>query len=313
MIRSTAAPASLPQTCSSPDGTDSSQPRVAERVRGAVRSLPAQQVSARHWPLVASLNAEWATLALQPAHDGNGASWGERAASLHGLDTLDDVLCALRAADRSQADAILHALLTLTAGGDELAGRTVLQAMLGRVVRSLRTARAHKISSPEAESLAAHWEMIRTYPLHRTSSVAANLALGALNLLVRSAPALPAYEAVNDPDQVDAVAAGDYAPCSLWAVTGQDQVDLDGIFPATRSPASEVLDALRWAQQNGALTNFEIELLVRVHLHDESATCLADAGTAMGMTYDATRQRYSRAVRKLAHAVQRSLTHPLAC
>ena len=79
-------------------------------------------------------------------------------------------------------DAALWRLLAAQQAGDTLAGRIVLQALLGKLVR-------FALSDADAsldDYLAAAWERIATYPLTtRRSSVAANLALDTLKAVKR--------------------------------------------------------------------------------------------------------------------------------
>lgn len=61
-------------------------------------------------------------------------SWATKP-TLAGYTSLADVEAGTAAADRTAADAIPLALLELAYDGDQLAGRTVLQLMLGKAVR----------------------------------------------------------------------------------------------------------------------------------------------------------------------------------
>lgn len=146
-----------------------------------------------------ALNAEWAELARQPPP----RAWRTESA-LRGIATLAEVLHTVRA----NPDAALLALLRRQAAGDVLAGRCVLQAMLGKLVRLA-------VADPVAvldDYLAAAWERIATYPVdRRPCRVAANLALDALKSVkrqrARETLALPAWRlgsgpATDDPHAV---------------------------------------------------------------------------------------------------------------
>lgn len=111
-------------------------------------------------PCVRSLNAEWAELQLLPAP----VEWGAPAI------TIADVLAGIA----HDPDARLGALLRCHAAGDALAGRVVLQAMLGKLVRLAAQDRRHGVSDYVAEC----WLRLAGYPLaRRPHRVAANLAL----------------------------------------------------------------------------------------------------------------------------------------
>lgn len=120
--------------------------------------------------VVDDLNREWR--ALVALRDGVPRPWSARPA-LAACTDLDDVVA--RAA-RGE-DAVLAALLAAAGTGDALAARTVLQAMLGRVVRLAGR-------DPQAsvdDYVSALWCVIAGYPLAaRPVRVAANLALDTL-------------------------------------------------------------------------------------------------------------------------------------
>lgn len=121
--------------------------------------------------LVNALNAEWDQLV--EADRGTVAEWARRQSALEACEGLGHLLDAVRA----NPDPVLGALVAECASGEELAGRTVLQAMLGKVVR---------MASSDAwagvdDYVAAMWMQIRTYPLQtRPVRIAANLGLDTL-------------------------------------------------------------------------------------------------------------------------------------
>lgn len=130
--------------------------------------------------IIADLNAEWDTL----SDGGEVVDWSTRHPPLRGCADLVTVLAAIP----DDPDGVLGALLQESAAGSLLAGRTVLQAMLGKIVLM---AQHDPIVSTYA-CVAAMWERIRTYPLDRRPvHIAGNLALDARKLAHR--------EAVRDP------------------------------------------------------------------------------------------------------------------
>ena len=108
--------------------------------------------------------------------------------TLHRLDAEwlrlleDPAVASAHAAIRHDPDAALLRQLAAQRAGDQVAGRIVLQALLGKMVRLA-------LSDADAsldDYLAAAWERIATYPLtSRRSSVAANLALDTLKAVKR--------------------------------------------------------------------------------------------------------------------------------
>lgn len=121
--------------------------------------------------LGSALNAEWAELAADAAK--SPLDWRSSWPALAACESLDDVLGRMRA----QPDPVLYALLSLCAGGDLLAGRVVLQAMLGKLVRMA----AIDTQAGLDDYVGALWLRIRTYPTaDRPVRIAANLALDTL-------------------------------------------------------------------------------------------------------------------------------------
>jgi hypothetical protein len=125
--------------------------------------------------LRAALNAEWSELAdvWHPVPD----AWRARP-ELAGCDSLADLLSRVT----GQPDPVLLALLSRAVDGDLLAGRVVLQAMLGKLVLMA-------VRDPRAgldDYVGAMWVRIRTYPVTtRPARVPANLALDTLKAVQR--------------------------------------------------------------------------------------------------------------------------------
>jgi DNA-directed RNA polymerase specialized sigma24 family protein len=123
--------------------------------------------------VLANLDSEWRHV----ARGGSGRRALQRWAAVHpalgGARDLGGLLERRRAS--AAGPAILAALAQL-APSDELAARTLLQALLPGLVRLARTTAA---DDPEAidEMVSLAWERIRTYPPGRTGPVAANVVL----------------------------------------------------------------------------------------------------------------------------------------
>ena len=99
------------------------------------------------------------------------ARWQEREPALHGLSDLGEVLACRR--DSERGPVVLAALARL-APSENLAARTMLQALLpGLVHMALR----RFADDPDAveEITAIAWDRIRTYPPERPGAVAANV------------------------------------------------------------------------------------------------------------------------------------------
>lgn len=238
------------------------------------------------------LHHQWQTeLADRPAADPDGTPWASLHPCLAGPSTLEDILATISASEREHTDAVLHALLSLARDGREKAARTVLQTMLPTVRRQGFTARYRSLEDPLSCAGAAMWTAITTYPLHRTRSVAANLALEALHQLDADAALTP-------------TPVGDLVTLHLEA----DQ--LAGHSPEPGPTDREIVAAtLAWALDHDALSRDEVRLLALTHLAHPTPTS-AQIGAELDMTASAVRKRHSRAVHKLAAALTARLGTP---
>jgi hypothetical protein len=122
----------------------------------------------------AALDQEWART-YGCSRSGREAlrRWALAHPAIAGFRDLDDVLEGRRDPDAAQA--ILLALARL-APDDEIAARTLLQALLPGLVRMALTGFR---DDPDAfeDMTALAWERIRTYPQQRLGSVAANVII----------------------------------------------------------------------------------------------------------------------------------------
>ncbi len=227
---------------------------------------------------IGALNAEWTHL----RHQTLPASWRE---DLPEYARLGDITEALAARSASEAGPILRALLS-RAGTEELAGRVVLQAMLGKVARLSRTARGRGHEDCASIAIAAMWSSIQAWPAHRPGSVPGNLALEALRLI----PPAEAKEA-SLVDELDGVGA----------------LEEPTIEPA--ASRDELVTILQWGLDHQVISRQDTQLLALVHLRDDDeALSLKDAAELIGVSYAATRQRHARAVRALAAAVRERMS-----
>ena len=130
----------------------------------------------RGFRIVEALDREWCELIRD--EDDAVARWGDRHEVLAPYRSLDEVLSA----SRLNSDAVLAALLTEFSAGDQLAGRVVLQALIGRMVcMAQRDPRASV-----DDYLARLWCVIGSYPLKRRPvHIAANLSMDTLKAISR--------------------------------------------------------------------------------------------------------------------------------
>ena len=130
----------------------------------------------RGFSLVEALDREWCE--LDRRHPGAVRRWADRHDVLAPCGSFDDVLSAARL----DSDPILAALLTEVSIGDQLAGRVVLQALIGRMVRMAQRDPRASID----DYLARLWCAIGSYPLERRPErIAANLSMETLKAVSR--------------------------------------------------------------------------------------------------------------------------------
>jgi hypothetical protein len=235
----------------------------------------------RRMGIIDALDQEWRELV-------NGRSdavirWAERHTVLTPCQSLDDVL----AVASLNTDPVLAALLTEVSAGDQLAGRVVLQTMLGRMVRM---AQRDPRSSVD-DYLTWLWCVINGYPLDRRPvRIAANLSMDTMNSVWRD---------------------------RTWLARGEITVGLSG---------EALEELLQPAGLDGSSGDASPPIDVEVHrvleagsllrLIDDSDAALLRGVYADGMTGDQAARRFhtsagvvrvrcSKAVRRLAaHAVE---------
>ncbi|WP_116950051.1 hypothetical protein [Jiangella endophytica] len=181
------------------------------------------------------------------------------------------------------ADAVLIALLRLAHGGDPLAGRTVLQLMLGKAIR-IAAGHAGRDSrdSLEHAAIAALWTVIATYPTERRpTKVAANLAMDTLGVVSREL----AHRRTETPAEPDVLAS----------VLGTDP---------GRAADVDLAELLAWAVGSGTISAADASLLIDIYAPAPGLDGGAAAAERAGISWAAARQRASRAVRKIACAVR---------
>ncbi|MFT4167242.1 MAG: hypothetical protein QM650_18560 [Microlunatus sp.] len=222
--------------------------------------------------IVADLNREWGLL-----HAGDEVEdWVSRHPILRDCSDLQSVLARIAV----EPDEVLRALLVEVRAGSMTAARTVLQAMLGKIVLMANADRVNGIDS----YLLAMWECIRRYPVERRPRhVAANLALDARKLArcepVGSLTVLPWPPGPSFADVVDRQLERDHLDHNhdIAVLTAGDVL--------RAAVELELIDA-----DAGALLN---------SVYAEGARAAEVAGQRH-ISPDAVRQRCSRAVRHLA-------------
>jgi hypothetical protein len=221
------------------------------------------------------------------------------------------------------ADALLHRLLVEhTRTGSYPAGRAVLQCMLPAIKSVVARGRRHypDINDLAQEAAAAMWDAITTYDPGHTDRVAMRLQGHMLTRVIgdRSPHARSASRTVRGGGLTEIATEAD----TLAALERHDTVDtVDVLYSPTAhtlGATGEVLDAIAWGLDVDAITPDEASMLTRLYAPDPSlpeydeiahgrGKYQARIAAELGISHATLRQRASRAVRRLAEAVQAAL------
>ncbi|WP_394276238.1 hypothetical protein [Luteococcus sp.] len=120
------------------------------------------------------MNREWEILSTTDV-----SCWVADEPALAQCSTAADVLAAIPC----QPNEVLLFLVREAQAGNTLAGRIIIQTMIGKLIRMSISGRARSIPSADMDLVASLWERVMTLPLSgRLNNVAARLALDTLNL-----------------------------------------------------------------------------------------------------------------------------------
>lgn len=221
--------------------------------------------------IVQSLNEEWATVANSPAARRALMRWTSRnpaLATAHSVDDFVDTRSRPRWGDQALR------VLAAEAPDDEIAARTLLQALLGGLVR-LATQVAHDDPDAVGEVVSMAWNRIRTYPSQRCGPVAGNVLLDVRKELLRTRVdglAIPNDEAVSR--------------CSVDPAQTPEEVVVE----------KAVIEELFAARDRGLVSGAALATIFRTRVGGES---LVEVAADMDMSADAMWRRRTRAERRL--------------
>lgn len=122
--------------------------------------------------ILQALNKEWATIVDSPAARRALMRWSSAHPVLAAAGDLNDVIAL---GYQPQEGPQVRRILAARAPSDEIAARTLLQALLGGLCNLAGRIGRDGDAVDEVVSLA--WERIRTYPAHRPGSVSGNVLL----------------------------------------------------------------------------------------------------------------------------------------
>jgi DNA-directed RNA polymerase specialized sigma24 family protein len=228
--------------------------------------------------VVHRLNLEWQSHVDLDADEAQ--RWAGLCPALAACLTLDDVLASVAGAP----DAILGFLLEQAHAGHALAGRTVLQTMLGKLVLMSGSGQARR-QVHALDDLVGHiWIQISRYPLRsRPQRIAANLALDTLKAALRDWRTTDSsIEVSSAPDVVSGV--------------------LDEARPPLSDLSTDTRTLLSAAHRLGLISATTRDVLLSVYGPEELSG--QRAAERWGCSAQAIRSRCSRAVRELAPHAQ---------
>jgi len=221
--------------------------------------------------IVQSLNEEWATVASSPAARRALMRWTSRNPALATAQSVDDFVDTRTLP--GWGDQALR-VLAAEAPDDEIAARTLLQALLGGLVR-LATQVAHDDPDAVGEVVSMAWNRIRTYPSQRCGPVAGNVLLDVRKELLRTRVdglAIPNDEAVSR--------------CSVDPAQTPEEVVVE----------KAVIEELFAARDRGLVSGAALATIFRTRVGGES---LVEVAADMDMSADAMWRRRTRAERRL--------------
>lgn len=219
---------------------------------------------------LARLDAEWRDLAGSPQATAALAQWQRDDPALGEGGDLAQLL--ERRLDATAAPAILLALARL-APSEPLAARTLLQAVVPGLVRLAVTA-GYDDPSAIDEMVSLAWERIRTYPVTRQGSVAANVLLDTRKRYRQ-------HRQINTPTSLT------LEPSAAMPTT-----------PAADATVGDraVVRELAAARAEGIVEAGVLSVIIRTRLADESLEAIA---AEQGTTTARLAQRRWRAERRL--------------
>lgn len=268
------------------------------------------------------LDREWAALIEQGDFADRVDDWIQRWPALAPIARFDGGAPGKARFTAPEADEIFAALLEERARGDYPAGRLVLQCMLPAISRMAWRCRGRYEDLDEATSdaTAAMWSAIATYDVARDpSNIARRLWSRTLEAVAGAARASAAHRRIITVPAVEGELEDLHAKSHMQTTTGtgdNSPVSVDDISHLDLGATGEVLRLIAWGVDVQALSSDEALLLERLYAPDPDRPEYAELQTGryqeciarqLGISHAALRARASRAVRRLARAVQAAL------
>lgn len=254
-------------------------------------------------PLLQQLCQEWAELHLSPDTDATIRRWHQSQPALAGLDFPGAITDHIDGADQATKDTAMLALLEILHGGDQLAGRILLQAMLPgltHLARRTRTPRGTHSDETLQRTLTEFWFVITAAKSLPPRRVAGRLQLDTLHRLTSHRREADVWEnhtnaiadVFDNEDPAECDERGTASPLSIE----DSPVSGGGAFNAD----SGLLELLLHARNMGVITPRDAQFLAEVYVLSDS---MADAARRLDKGPAAVRQRCSRLRQRLVTAV----------
>lgn len=259
--------------------------------------MPAPMPAAETFRLLCQ---EW--VALNQSAGDAVSSWGHTAPQFAGLDTPGDVVDAIDQATPKGRDEILCALLELARGGDRLAGRIVLQAMLPLLCRFARQCSMPADITDADEraqfTVTTFWEVLASTT--RGENITRHLRMKTLHVITEAAHARSRRRST---DTWEHRTDHHGLPEDLTEVGGEDGIECDEIL----TPETDLYGVLRWARTTHVLSAGDAQLLADVYLTDRRRPDFTRAARRSGLELRTCQRRTAAARERLALAVRQDL------
>lgn len=227
------------------------------------------------------INREWSWLTTTQATCRTIEQWSHSWPIFAAARTGNDVLHIVS----TNPQPAIAALLTEHRRGTELAGRILMQSMLGKLIKIAGYAR----TAPFEMSTHLYCERAQltlnafSEAMHKVSLSSENLAAA---LSLKTLGAITATRTT-----VETV-----------ALTEKVQTRVEAVPTECDTDEHQGRALLAWARDNHVLNSGEIDTLTQIYLTDLNSG-IKDAAMSLGITYATARQRSHRAINKLREAV----------
>ncbi len=272
--------------------------------------------------VIRGLLEEWYLLHQNPSTTRIVTRWAHTEGALAGYTRPGDIVDAVDAGTHADKDRILLALINLFQTGHQLAGRILLQCFLPRLSTMVLTRYAMRTgdrrswdADGRALIIAEFWEVLTSYPTHRTTKIPARLVLDTMHRVTRTKAYTGDVEIPCAPTELlgETSGHGHNSVAGILYTRQASERDASTTAPTAGelSADSDLLTVLHWAYTTHVITKADAQLLSDFYLPQKPRRTPTPQqhpdATAAGPSSAALRQRRARIVRKLVNAVRNEL------